>query len=372
MVRFAVLALCCAAGAGACSRSHGVADQDLPGLVVEARKAEPPIDIERAIRDPAELGRALAQPYRVTLAAIGPHGVAVNTTTSVEEAGKPASELSDHAQIDNGDDGTYRALYTNSADYGRETTFTGGKLYLRPRYQRWHARAPETPDEPAALRDDYAAAVAATWDLLAPGAELTDRGPIEVSGRTGRKIGVAHASEPRQPHPEPVSQRKWREGRSVDAVSGEIVLDADKGVPLAVKLSGSVGFTRDGRRFTMKVSVDSTISGLGSPAMILTPADGEVVATPERVREVDDRDYLLQGIAPPLRRNPDGTAVPPAPIAKPAGDKPPDRPADAAAGKPRKATDKATAKPGDKPTNRKPRSDDPPKRRARSDDGAKP
>ena len=34
-----------------------------------------------------------------------------------------------------------------------------------------------------------------------------------------------------------------------------------------------------------------------------------MIATPERRREVDDRDYLLQGIAPPLRRNPDGTAI---------------------------------------------------------------
>lgn len=366
MIRFAVLALCSAA----CGRSHGVADQDLPGLVVEARKAEPPIDVDRATKDPAELGRALAQPYRATLAALGPHGFAVNTATTVEEAGKPVSELSDHAQIDNGDDGTYRAVYTNSADYGRETTFTGSKLYLRPRYQRWHARAPEAPDEPAALRDEYAAAVAAAWDLLAPGAELSDRGAIEVSGRPGRKISVSRASEPGQPSAEPVSQRKWREGRSVDAVSGDIVLDADKGVPLAVKLTGSIGFTRDGRRFTMKISVDSSISGLGSPAMILAPADGEVVATPERLREVDDRDYLLQGIAPALRRNPDGTAVPPAPIAKPAGDKLPDPAIDQATGR---ATGRAGDKPSkatDKATNRKPRSDDPPKRRARPDDGA--
>ena len=214
MIRFAVLALCLAA----CGRSHGVSDQDLPGLVVEARKAEPPIDVDRAAKDPAELGRALARPYRVTLAALGPHGISVNTTIAVEEAGKPVSELSDHAQIDNSDDGAYHAVYTNSADYGRETTFTSGKLYLRPRYQRWHARAPEAPDEPAALRDEYAAAVAATWDLLAPGAELSDRGPIEVSGRACRKIAVSRSSDPDQPAAESVSQRTWREIRTVDAV----------------------------------------------------------------------------------------------------------------------------------------------------------
>src|SRR5512147_936625 len=133
MLRFAVLALCSAA----CGRSQGVPDQDLPGLVVESRKVEPPIDVERATKDPAELSRALARPYRVMLAALGPHTVAINSATTVEEAGQPVSDLSDHAQIDNGDDGVYHAVYANSADYGRETTFVRGKLYLRPRYQRW-------------------------------------------------------------------------------------------------------------------------------------------------------------------------------------------------------------------------------------------
>jgi hypothetical protein len=309
MIRFTVLVLC----AAACGRSRGVQDQDLPGLVVEARKPEAPIDVARAARDPVELGRALSRPYRAILGALGPHTAGVNSSITVTEGDKPVSELTDHAQIDNGTGDAYHAIYSNSADYGRETTFVDGTLYLRPRYQRWHARDPETPDEPAELRDHYFEAVAATWDLLAPGAELADRGALEVGGRAGRKIEVAHAAERRDPAAEPVAQRKWREARSVDDVTGEVVLDAERGVPLAVKLAGTVGFTRDGRRFAMKVSVDGAVSGIGTAAMIQPPPGGEVVATPERRREVDDRDYLLQGIAPPLRRNPDGTAIPPTP-----------------------------------------------------------
>jgi hypothetical protein len=359
MVGFAVLALWLALGPAACSRSQNKADQDLPGLVVEARKADPPIDVDRATSDPEELGRALVRPYRVMLAALGPHRLVVNSATTVEEAGTSVSELSDHAQIENGGSGTYHAVYTNSADYGRETVFVGSKLYLRPRYQRWHARDPETPDEPAALRDQYAGAIAATWDLLAPGAELTDRGPIEIAGHTGRKIAVQRSSDPSDPPAESIAQRKWREHRSVDAVTGEVVLDTDKGVPLAVTLSGTIGFTRDGRRFAMKISVDSTISGLGSDNLITPPAEADVVATPERLREVDDRDYLLQGIAPPLRRNPDGTAVPPAPRVKPEATKPPDK----VAPPPEKAPPA---------TNRKPTPADAPKRKAKPPQGEPP
>jgi hypothetical protein len=351
MLRLAALALC----AMACSRSQSTTSQDLPGLVTEAHRGEATIDVERATSDPSELGRALQRPYRAMLDALGPHTVAVSTVTTVTEAGQPISELSDRAQIDNGDSGSYRAIYTNSADYGRETTYVNGKLYLRPRYQRWHARGPEGPDEPEALRDQYFDAVAATWDLLAPGAELADRGRIQISGRTGRKIEVKRAAEPAQPPPEPILQRKWRERRSIDEVSGEVVIDAEKGVPLVVKLAGRLAFSREGRRFSMKVSVDSTISGLGSAAAIAVPPEGEVVATPERLREVDDRDYLLQGIAPPLRRNADGTAVPPAPIG-PGGTKLVDKPSDKAGGGSGSAsdagktgkTDKATGKTTDK------------------------
>ena len=359
MFRFSVLALC----AAACGRARGVQDQDLPGLVVEARKPEPPVDVDRATRDPAELGRALARPYRVVVAALGPHTAGVNSAVKVDEGGRQVSELSDHAQIDNATGDVFHAVYTTSADYGREAIFVDDRLYLRPRYQRWHTRDPESPDEPAELRDRYFEAIAATWDLLAPGAELTDGGPLEIAGRHGRKIAIKRTADPRDPPPEPVAQRKWRETRTVDAVAGEVVLDAERGVPLAVKLDGAVGFTRDGKHFAMKVSVDSTISGIGTAAAVAPPPASEVVSTPERRREVDDRDYLLQGIAPPLRRNTDGTAIPPQPhmqgpgsdaprpAAAPApGDKA--RPGDKAArpgDKAGKSGDKPAGKPGDKP-----------------------
>ena len=308
MIRYAVAALC----AAACGRSQSVPDQELPGLVTEVRKADPPIDIELAARDPVELGRMLARPYRTVLAALGPNTAAVNTATTVEEAGKLISDLSDHAQIENAEGGNYHAVYTNSADYGRETTYFDGTLYLRPRYQRWHGRDPENPEEPLALRDQYFEATAAVWDLLGPEAELSDAGRTEFAGRVARKITVRRAADPGKPAAEPIAQRKWREGRSIDAVDGEVVLDAAKGVPLMVKLAGSIGFSRDGRRFTMKVSLDTTISGLGAGAAIAPPPGDEVVATPERLREVDDRDYLLQGIAPPLRKTADGIATRPA------------------------------------------------------------
>lgn len=311
----ATLAL--AAALGACGRSEGVSDQQLGGLVIAPKVKAAPIDVAKAARDPVELSRALARPYRETVTALGPHTYNLSTTMTVQEAGTNVEELSDHTTIELGDKGTYHAVYTNSADYGREVIYDGTKLYLRPRYQRWHGRAPESPEEPTQVRDSFFEAIAATWDLLAPGAELTDLGPAQVAGHAGKKIAVKLAPSPRKPAAEPLSQRKWREARVIEAVSGEVVLDVDKGAPLSIKLSGTVVFTRDGHRFQMKVSIEGTTSAIGQPVAVALPAGDTVVATPERLREVDDRDFLLQGIAPPLRKVPDGAAVVPDPAPSP-------------------------------------------------------
>ncbi|HET9484308.1 MAG TPA: hypothetical protein VFO79_10160 [Xanthomonadales bacterium] len=310
MIRVAVLPL---VAAMACGRSSGVSDEQLGNLVVEPKTANKKIDVARAASEPAELGRAIERRYETMLAELGPHAITIKTETVVDEAGKAVSQLTDEATIENGEQGAYRAVYTNSADYGRETIFTGGKLYLRPRYQRWHGRMPENPAEPVEIRESFYGALPATWDLVGHAAELTDRGVVQIAGRSGRKIEVkldpSHGKAPR----EQLAQRKWREGRSVEALSGHVVLDADNGAPLAAELAGAVAFSRDGRSFVMKLKLSSTVANVGKAATIVAPPEGEVVATPGRMREVDDRDYLLQGIAPPLRKNPDGTAVKPEP-----------------------------------------------------------
>jgi len=174
VVLAATLAVAAFGASGACGRSQGVEDRDLGGLVIAPKSEDTPIQLDRAAKDPAELARALALPHRQIAAALGVHTVAISTTTTVLEGTTSVEDLSDHTTLELGDHGAFHAVYTNSADYGREVTFAGGQLYLRPRYQRWHQRAPESPDEPVQIEDEMAGAVAATWDLLAPGAELTD------------------------------------------------------------------------------------------------------------------------------------------------------------------------------------------------------
>jgi hypothetical protein len=288
----------------ACGRSSGVPDRDLGGLVVAPAKPGK-VDVDRAAKDPDALGAALALPEHAIETALGPHATQIAMATHVTENAKAVEDLDDTTTIELGGSGAYHAVYSNSADYGREVTFVGSQLYLRPRYQRWHQRAPETPEESQQLLDSFAEPVAATWDLVAPGVELSDRGAVTVAGRSARKIDIKPAGSPKRPAAESLPQRKWRETRTIDGLTGEIVLDAETGAPLSVKLSGTVSFLRDGRRFAMQVSVQSDVTNIGKPAAITAPGGDDVVATPERLREVDDRDSLLQGIAPPLHKKPE-------------------------------------------------------------------
>ncbi len=301
----------------ACGRDQGVSDEQLKGLVVEAKVASP-IDVDQATKDPAELTRAMKASHGAVLAALGPHRLTLETHTIVEEAGKAVSDLADKTVLELGDKGSdrpddvaFHGLYENSADYGREVIFKAGKLYLKPRYQKWHGRTPETLDEPAQLRDSYFGPIAATWELVGPGAELTDKGPVQVAGRAGRKIMVKLAPSPRELPLEALPQRKWRESRTIAALDGEVTIDVEKGVPLAIDITGAIAFSREGRRFTMKLAIKGAITKLGVTE-ITAPPDGDVISTPTRRGEVDERDYLLNGIAPPIRKNADGTAKPPA------------------------------------------------------------
>src|SRR4030095_8334959 len=111
----------------ACGRGKGVPDDKLGNLVVEPKRSSEGIDIDRAAKDTAELGRALTMPVGEVLAALGPCTITIDTKNTVVENAKPVSQLDDHVVLELAAK-DFHGLYTNSADYGRETLFVGGKL----------------------------------------------------------------------------------------------------------------------------------------------------------------------------------------------------------------------------------------------------
>jgi hypothetical protein len=288
----------------ACGSSEGRPDEELGGLVQVPRGDVRAVDIDKAIGDPDALVAAVGIPHRRVAELLGPHAFRGTSRLEVHEADAPVETLSDETAIDLDADGNYHATLANSRDYGRDVFYVAGVMYLRPRFGKFHRRAPADPGEPAQVRDEIYATLAAYLEPLASRAELTDGGTRTVAGRPTRVVKIKTAPKSRPATAEKAAHRKWREAATAEAVEGEVALDTETGIPLAAKLSGRLTFTRDGRTFAMKLAVTHTIGRLGEVAKLTAPPADDTIATYQRLREVDEREALLRGIAPPARRAP--------------------------------------------------------------------
>ena len=297
-----------ALAAGVCTGSSAETRRDLGGLVNAVDDEPAAIEVSRAAEDPAELARALARPHHLAAAALGAHALTASSEIVVREGDAEVERLSDDTSITYDREGGYHALMENSKDYGREVYFVDGELYLRPRFGRYHRRAPERDAEPDAIADELASTLGAYFAVLAPRAKVTRSGEVERAGREAVEIALATADE-RRALPEATGDRElprkaWRDGTTVRSVEGEVVLDADTGAPLHADVRGVVRFVRDGRTFDMDVSVTHAISDIGAASAVTAPPEDETVATYERSRELGERNRLLEGIAPPARAAP--------------------------------------------------------------------
>ena len=288
----AAVALCAAASCADRRRDDG----ELSGLVHTEKQERAPIDLDKAAAEIGELVRALATPHHQLHAALGPHQIAATSSVEVSKGGKPVASIADKTVIAVDEKGHFRAEVDNNRDYGRHAIFVAGSLYLRPRYGKYHKRTPNTPEEPAELLDEIYSTSSAYFDLLWTGAELSDRGPASVGNRATRKIEISKAPSPADRPTESVTQRKWRETVVVDAVKGEIVLDAATGAPLSVNLEGEIRYVRESVQHAMKLAVRHQIEP-GPVPPIEPPAEDQTVSAPTVSGEVAERRKLLEGLS---------------------------------------------------------------------------
>ncbi len=295
-----------------CEGAKAQPDQRLGGLVHSARDEAPTINVDKAARDPRELGRAIQIAHHHVSSILGAHAFAGTSSIRVSEGSKEVESLSDTTTVVFDAKGNYHATLANSKDYGREVFFVDGTMYLRPRYGKYHRRAPASDGEPARVRDEIFGTLAANWELLYTRVELSDLGQVQVAGRPGKKIQIKAAPKDGARPAETLTQRAWRTSISVTAVAGEVVLDTETGVPLQAKLTGTIQFSRDGKNFEMSVEVTHAMTSIGDAAVVAAPPADQTVATQRRGHEPDDRQTLLKGIGPPAKRaptpsNPTGT-----------------------------------------------------------------
>ncbi|MBK9071068.1 MAG: hypothetical protein IPL79_08720 [Myxococcales bacterium] len=283
----ALAALACTALA-ACS-SHD--KLDVPGLVAPASTGAS-LTLAEATKSPTTLG-AYLRAARLQAGALGPFTATLTSTIETSSGTPGGSEtLTNEVTLRVAANGDYHAIDHNSADLGREVISLGDQLYLRPRYAKWHQRV---------AQDGEASDLLATWltsfaDHLEPVAGGLTVSAGEASKHLGRdalrvELGKAATTKVAT---EALVQRKWRESITVQEIAGYAVIDGLTGVVLDGELVATLQFLRDGKPIAMKLAARHRVA-LG-PVELAPPAASDVVATPQRLREVDDAKTLLNGL----------------------------------------------------------------------------
>jgi hypothetical protein len=266
---------------------------------VPAPAAEPAqVTVARAAVDPSALLAAVQARHRD--AGLGAHRFHGTQRLVVTENGEIVEALDEDAVIEQAANGDLHATYTNSHEQGRELFGAGALVWVRQRYGKFHRRPPVEPDEAARAADDIYAAFGADVELVARAAAVSDGGTATIGGRSARRVAIAKGGA-RTTVPA-LGAQAWRAAAEVEALDGAVALDAATGALLEGKLSARVAFTRDGKRLTLQIDASHKIDDIGAAVAVEPPPAAESAPTPLRATDIEDREELLGGIAPPLRR----------------------------------------------------------------------
>src|SRR5262249_4695998 len=209
--------------------------------------------------DTREAARALRRRFGASAAALAPVSFAGSARSVLREGDRVVASLDETFEIEAAD-GAAHAVVQNSRDAGRELYAKGGKVWVRPRYGKFHRRAPSSPDEAARALDDAYGTLAAQIALVADGMSVSDGGAARgMGGRPGRKIVLGAA------------------GGKVQSLDGEAILDDRTGAVLAARLEARLAL--DGGR-SLELHCLHELRPLG--AAIAFPGDEDAVDTPLR------------------------------------------------------------------------------------------
>ncbi|MEM9492085.1 MAG: hypothetical protein AAGC55_23260, partial [Myxococcota bacterium] len=266
------------------------------------RAGDRAIDLDRAASDARELLRALRMSHVRVGSVLGAHRIECTASVEVKAGAEVLDQLTVTTALDYADSGEFRGVLENSADYGREIIYTDGLLYLAPRYGLFHRRPPEHQDEPVELRDQLFGELAAHVEVLAGGLAVSAAAPAEHGGRSARTVTLAAAATQRPPSGTDRPGAAWRDSIRVTEASGTIALDSETGIPLHATVRGAAAASESGRALTVTVAVDYRVIRGGQAVAIAAPPGERWLDTPLRSREIDQRETLLRGIAPPRKR----------------------------------------------------------------------
>jgi hypothetical protein len=248
------------------------------------------IDLRELTR-PEVLVRAISQPGRTIEARKGAHRWMATSSIKVATPNAPPYELSETYRLDTDGRAALHLWHDNDHGTGAEAVLSDGLLYVRPRYGRFVKRRPEG-DEVDRLRAQVEGVPAGYLELLQPWLVIREKGRSEVSGRPAIKLELKAAPNAAPPK-ESEATRKWRQTLKVEYLEGELVVDAQTGIPVEGRLDAAYRFEREGEKAPVKVTL-AYKQWSDVPEAILAPPDA--IDEPRRTRPILERNQLLDGL----------------------------------------------------------------------------
>jgi hypothetical protein len=256
----------------------GIGDRDAPRIDVAA------------LTNPSELVRALSMSGPGLDQALGPHRMQASSSTKLEAPGQASADLEETFDVA-WDGKALRLRHENEQDYGFEAISVGNRLWVKPRYGKYVLRRPEG-DELERLRKVAELPAAALLKLLLPSLQVADGGRVAVAGQAGVKLALSARTTPSsRPSASDEPGKAWRRTVQVKYLSGDVVVSAKNGAPLAVSIDAGYSFEREGKRVNASVSFKQSTMADAGP--IAEPTD---YVTLSRPRPMLDRQQLLEGL----------------------------------------------------------------------------
>jgi hypothetical protein len=280
--------------AGSCGRGRKQAAEPAH-KVAEVGQALRPAFFSKALRD---LGGAHF--HGTVRFAVGPAGAPADVTTTTD------------VWLDRA--GNYRLHEENDRDGGRDVVLFGRELSVALRYGKMIRRVAEDP-EPGRLLEEALGAPWAAFELVAPhatvartGAELYGGAKATVfelrlaEGGAGSAAGALAEARPEK-SAALVGLRAWRQGASIEALSGRAIVDDATGALMKADLSARFSAKGEGGTAVQgTVDVHTLLSEVAATPTIARP-DAEDLALRQRI--VPEQRELLRGL--PETRLPEPT-----------------------------------------------------------------
>jgi hypothetical protein len=244
---------------------------------------------------PDELGNIVHMAAREVATRLGSFRADEHSSLKVDLGGNTVETLDEIVLFEADGKGSWHGVRENSHEQGIEAWAEGEALTVKMRYGKPVRRRPEG-DEVDRLREDLFGDTAAYYDLVERYVEASDGGRTEAAGRPVRRVQLSLRRSPRSAGTAAAGpSRRWRDGVRVDALEGQLMVDAKSGAPLTMELAARASYPRGSGEAQLSLQISRRLRDLGAAIEIGPPADA--MPAPARPRYEVDKRELLEGLA---------------------------------------------------------------------------